>query len=49
MTGRFFELAPSGQDYFKQSQTRLDYIADQQLALRPMPKTCKNLNELDTS
>ena len=29
---RFFELAPSGQDYFKQSLARLDYIADQPLA-----------------
>ncbi|CAK9108879.1 unnamed protein product [Durusdinium trenchii] len=30
---KFFELAPSGQDYFKQSLARLDYIADQILVM----------------
>ncbi|CAJ1337787.1 unnamed protein product [Effrenium voratum] len=30
---RFFELAPAGQDYFKQSATRLNYIADQALEI----------------
>lgn len=30
---KFFELAPSGQDFLKQSSARLDYIVDQILAM----------------
>lgn len=30
---RFFEIAPSGQDYFKQSNTRLHFIADRILRM----------------
>lgn len=30
---RFFELAPAGQEYFKQSATRLNYIADRGMEL----------------
>eukprot|EP00435_Cladocopium_sp_Y103_P009437 s3628_g2.t1 len=30
---RFFELAPAGQEYFKQSATRLNYIADRAIEL----------------
>lgn len=30
---RFFQMAPSGQDYFKQSATRLQFIADKVLEL----------------
>ena len=33
MYAKFFTLAPAGQDYFKQSTTRLHFIADRIVAM----------------
>jgi len=41
---KFFELAPSGQDYFKQSNTRLHFVAERILAMTlEMYKTPRRL------
>lgn len=34
---RFFAVAPAGQDHFKQSTTRLYWIADKVIVPRPSP------------